>query len=230
MVSRFDLYVIISIRILKCVGISMNNDCVFCYRKKLEKRIVGENDNFLVVPTFGQISNGGYLLLIPKQHISCLGDMNRQQMEQCVSAIEEVQLAIQGEYKLSPITLFEHGIAGQTVKHAHLHFVPEICHLTERIKKDFPENEIQQIYFWQELRSLYQKRKEPYLFWLGADAKMNVCWNPEAPPQYLRIVVAEAVGRPERGNWRDMDTELDERLISETVERFKSLFSSWRDK
>lgn len=201
----------------------MNDDCVFCYRKKLEQRVVGESEDFLIVAAFGQISNGGYLLLFPKHHIPCLGAMNQEKMERCASVIEEVRLAIQKEYKLAPITLFEHGIVGQTVKHAHLHFVPEICHITERIKKDFPENEIWQVHSWQELRSLYQERKEPYLFWLGADAKMNMCWNPPASPQYLRIVVAEAVGRPERGNWRNMDTELDERLIDETVNRFKAM-------
>ena len=51
-----------------------------------------------------------------------------------------------------------------------------------------------------------------------------VCWNPPAPPQYLRLIVAELLGHPERGNWRNMDPELDKQLGQETVDRLKLYF------
>lgn len=202
----------------------MDNSCDFCDRTKFEERIVVEKEESFVIASLGQITNSGYLLLIPKRHISCIGNMNEAEMERFIPIIEEVWLAIKDIYKISPITLFEHGIVGQTIKHAHLHFVPAICNITKGVKKDFLKNEIQQIFSWQELRGLYQERKEPYLFWLGSDAKMNVCFNPNAPLQYLRTIVAEEIGRPERANWRNMNTELDKKLTKETINKLKPLF------
>lgn len=128
------------------------------------------------------------------------------------------------EYGIAPGMVFEHGIVGQTVKHAHLHIIPEIRIIADRIKKDFPSSDFVSINSLDELQSLYTAKKEPYLVWkdpLG----MKVCWNPPAPPQYLRIVVAEALGRPERANWRNMDPELDKKLWQETVKRLKPHFS-----
>jgi hypothetical protein len=41
---------------------------------------------------------------------------------------------------------------------------------------------------------------------------------------YLRIVAAEALGKPERANWRTMDAALDKKLYLETVSRLKPYF------
>ena len=72
---------------------------------------------------------------------------------------------------------------------------------------------------------MYVAKKEPYIFWMDSDGQPLVCWNPpieKVPPQYLRTVVAEALDRPERANWHNMDPELDKKLWSETVRRLKT--------
>lgn len=206
-------------------------DCVFCDRSKFEERLCGETKDFWIIATLGQIpKKGGYVLLVPKRHVACVGAMTKLEIEMFSSYIYKIRCALYEKYNLldiDQITVFEHGIVGQTIKHAHFHFVPEPCNITERALKDFPQNEIVNMESGSldELRKLYRKRKEPYLIWKDDGPKIKICWNPLAPPQYLRTVVAEALGRPERANWREMDPELDKKLWSETVRRLKPYFS-----
>ncbi|MDO8442916.1 MAG: HIT family protein [bacterium] len=197
----------------------MNNDCPFCDRTKVKERIVWEDDSFYIIATLGQISNGGYVLLVPKNHVSCLGAMTKSEIELLETLRQKIGSAISKEYGVAPGIIFEHGIVGQTVKHAHLHFIPENSDITARILKDFPDSEISIVSSLNELQNLYTQKQEPYLLWKDSGARFNVCWNPPAPSQYLRIVVAETVGRPERASWRNMDPELDKKLWTETVVR-----------
>lgn len=124
-----------------------------------------------------------------------------------------------------PVTVFEHGLVGQTIKHAHLHYLPTVVDLTSRVRGDFPKAEIEELQYVTHIQDLYHERQEPYLFWTEPQGKSMVCWNPPAPPEYLRIVAAAALGRPERASWRKMDSELDRKLWSETVKKLKPYFA-----
>lgn len=208
----------------------MSNDCVFCDKTKLGERLISENKDWYVVATLGQITDGGYLLVIPKEHISCMGALNPKQTSSMLKTIKETCRALSLEYQRStsatpyPVIVFEHGIVGQTIKHAHLHLLPTVIDLTAKIHNDFPEAEVEELQYAAHLQELYRQRPEPYLFWTVPNGKSMVCWNPPAPPQYLRLIVAELLGKPERGNWRNMDAELDKRLGQDTVTRLKPYF------
>lgn len=202
----------------------MQNDCVFCDKSKFEERLIGETKNSWIIATLGQITDGGYVLLVPKRHVECIGAMEKAEIKFLSEVVRKIYLVLAAEYKCARPIIFEHGIIGQTIKHAHIHFAPETCNIKKRVCKDFPQSEIVMIESWDALRALYSKIKEPYLFWLDND-KPRACWDPPAPPQYLRLVVAEALGRPERGNWRNMNPELDKKLWSETVKRLKPYFA-----
>lgn len=212
----------------------MDSNCVFCDRTKLAERLIAENSSWYVAATLGQII-GGYALIIPKEHISCIGALTSHytgsQTESMLKITKEVCRALSLEYQQSssatpyPVTVFEHGIVGQTIKHAHLHLLPTVIDLTPKIRVDFPEAEFEELQYAAHLQELYGKRPEPYLFWTIPNGKSMVCWNPPAPPQYLRLITAELIGCPERGNWRNMDPELDKQLGQETVVRLKPYFS-----
>lgn len=203
------------------------NDCVFCDKSKFEERLVGETKDFWVIATLGQITDGGYLLLVPKRHVECLGAMTSKEVKLLDKLEVKTCDALVAEYSVSPsdMIIFEHGIVGQTIKHAHLHIVPANAIIANRISDDFPKSDVSCILSFSDFRkNLYNKRREPYLLWNDLWG-MKVCWNPPAPPQYLRIVVAEALGRPERANWKEMDPELDKKLWQETVKRLKPYFT-----
>lgn len=198
--------------------------CVFCNRIKFEERLIYENNHFYIIATLGQITNGGYVLLVPKKHVLCIGAMEYWEISGVINEAVWIQCHISQEYNCCPI-MFEHGIVGQTIQHAHLHFVPAPLRLTERIRKDFPKAKMDIVpdLYW--LREMYSSQgRRPYLFWKDSSHEFTICWNPPVPPAYLRMIIAEMLGCPERGDWRKMDPELDKRLWSETVTRLKKYY------
>ncbi|MDO8521012.1 MAG: hypothetical protein Q7S52_02765 [bacterium] len=197
----------------------MESNCPFCDRSKFEERLVGSIGSFNVIATLGQISEGGYLLLVSKEHAPCLGAMPNTR--ELAGAIAHLQAVFLKEYATPHVTLFEHGIVGQTVFHAHLHLVPEAVAIGARVRKDFPDHSFEEFADVHTFRFGYAIEQKPYLLWQEPNGKLSVCWNPPAPPQYLRIVVAEALGKPERANWRTMDPVLDRKLWTETVTRLR---------
>jgi diadenosine tetraphosphate (Ap4A) HIT family hydrolase len=208
----------------------MNNNCVFCDRTKFVDRIITENSDWYVIATLGQIV-GGYVLIIPKDHVSCMGALTSKQSKSMSNITKEVSHALCLEYLPNnatipcPITMFEHGVVGQTVKHAHLHILPVAVNLTAKIKADFPKSEHEELQAATQLCEIYSKGQEPYLFWTTPNGKTMICKNPPAPGQYMRLIVAELLDAPERGEWSNIsETEIDRQLIVETVARLKPYF------
>jgi len=199
------------------------NNCVFCDFKALSPNVITTIRGLNAVATLGQITDGGYLLLVPFSHIECMAKFSRDHIEILGKVSREVQGAISEEYG-GGVTLFEHGIVGQTIKHAHLHLIPASIDMTERIISDFPHCDIHELKDFQQLRKLYCVYQSPYLFWSRPDGRYMVCWNPSAPDMYLRLLATELLGVPERGNWRDMDPILDKKLREDTQERLIPYF------
>lgn len=211
----------------------MDSNCIFCDKSKIQERIVFEDDFFYIIATLGQITDGGYLLLIPKQHVPCIGAMEQSYLEKVDEMSRKIIDALVKEYRTHFVTIFEHGIVGQTVNHAHVHFLPTygVC-FHERVMRAFPKSPVYTIANFSEAGNLYSGLQEPYLL-VGENEEagssrfldLATCWNPlNVPSQYLRTVIAEELGRPERANWRNMDPELDKKLWSETVLRMKKYF------
>ena len=200
--------------------------CVFCDKKNFGERLIAETPSLYYVATLGQITDGGYTLVIPKRHVSCLGAMEEGEIPEIKLAVGTASDAIDIEYGLEPV-VFEHGIVGQTVPHAHLHLMPAEIRLDERVTKDFPQAELTVMSSFGLISRLYRGTEKKYLLWNMPgvpkchfpDGLFQATWDPPAPPQYLRIVAAELTGKPERANWRNMDPELDKKLWSETVTR-----------
>ena len=202
----------------------MDSNCVFCDRTQIEERIIAEGKDWYLIASLGQITDGGYTLIIPKRHVSCVGAMNELEINGIEMLVLKASDAIEMEYGIRPI-IFEHGIVGQSIQHSHIHLLPAKIRMCGRIYRDFPNS---QICFLNSLKLLkwnydFTGRKK-YLLWSTPEGLLKVVIDPPAPPQYLRLIAAELLDRPERGNWRNMDFELDKRLWQETVIRLKSYF------
>jgi len=119
----------------------MNNDfsdleCEFCKEfidfelsrvgkiyKDYDSRIIYETDDFIVIPTVGQIVPGS-LLLLTKQHYETFAELPKSFQNQ----LGDVMASVQDHMKVKTV-LFEHGARKKTnascgVFHAHIHFVP----------------------------------------------------------------------------------------------------------
>lgn len=188
----------------------MSKRCPFCNRSALEERLILETSGFAVIPTKGQILPG-YALIVPKRHTICFGDFSEKEMDEVTFLMERVRAAMTNAYGQAPI-FFEHGIVGQTVKHAHMHAVPTDKDLFARIEADFPD--YHKVSTYAAMQEHFQ-REGPYLFYENAGGKKFIFrifkW-----PQYLRLMLADEVGHPERGNWREMDPVLDQQMMLDT--------------
>lgn len=194
----------------------MSSRCPFCDRGALEERLILESANFAVIPTKGQILEG-YTLIVPKRHTICFGDFSEAEMDEASLLMERVRTATTSVYARPPI-FFEHGVVGQTVKHAHMHAVPAAVDLLPIITDDFPNYE--KVTSLSALQTVFQ-REGPYLFYENAGGERFV-FHVFKWPQYLRLMLADAVGHPERGNWREMDPKLDAELMLSTWRKLSS--------
>ena len=204
----------------------MTKKCIFCDRSKFEERVIYENEYFYVIATLGQITDGGHVLLLPKLHVLCVAAMTEDftRDSHLELMIETVALAIEQEWGVDTIAVFEHGIAGQTIQHSHVHLMPAKIDFGKRICNDYQPCEIDTFSSLADLQRGYGRNPEPYLFWADPDGTKRVCWRPNAPPQILRVIAAEELDRPERANWQTMDAGLDKQLWSDTVTRLKPYF------
>ncbi len=97
-------------------------NCVFCNWKKDEKEILYETPNFFVAVGIG-IAAPGHVMLITKEHYICYADMPAKMREEFKAAKELVYSKVKGEF--STPFMVEYGILEQSVRHAHLHFIPK---------------------------------------------------------------------------------------------------------
>jgi diadenosine tetraphosphate (Ap4A) HIT family hydrolase len=97
-----------------------NNDCTFCKRTEISY-ILKETPNFLLAADHAPLVEG-HILIIPKNHFTCYGEVPPSFDEELFSMKGEVQRFFTKHY--APPVFWEHGIFKQTVFHAHLHCFP----------------------------------------------------------------------------------------------------------
>jgi diadenosine tetraphosphate (Ap4A) HIT family hydrolase len=198
--------------------------CVFCDVKpgdkaQIAERTIMETPNFRVLPTLGQISEGGYLLIVPKEHYYCIGEMPEPVIDELIDLKSEVDKKISANY--SPPIYFEHGGIGQTVFHSHIHAIPSSSlhprNIFLQMAKDFKG-----IYaFTDSLKDLRDVWKNHGIYVYFEARGLGTAFYTNIEPMYARIVIAEKMGVPERANWRTMNRALDDKLIAETIQKLK---------
>jgi diadenosine tetraphosphate (Ap4A) HIT family hydrolase len=193
----------------------MEPKCTFCDYERMKPRIVAETPNFYALPTVGQISDGGHMLVITRKHYVCLGAMEDPLFDEFEEFTGRVESAVARNYK-KPM-LFEHGILGQSIPHAHLQMMPSDTDMFSAINQDF--RVFKQLAAFKDMQALHRS-KGVYLFYENLkDEKFGFLLD--SYPQYLRIVAAKAIGKPPRGDWRQCTADpenkkLDDLLIEET--------------
>ncbi|HXR17147.1 MAG TPA: HIT domain-containing protein [Terriglobales bacterium] len=190
------------------------------YAHELESRTILEQENFRVLPTLGQIVPG-YLLLVPNHHYRAFADMSLEELkaaEVLKTSLTEQMRVMYGNY-----LFFEHGVrtsdsGGCGISHAHLHAVP-FPH-----EKD-PVEELARSFSFEKISSLLElKRVEPdrsYLYYESVRGIKYVLYPPFIPSQYIRRLLAEALGN-RAWDWRQCKRE--ERFLS-TLSQVSQLLS-----
>jgi diadenosine tetraphosphate (Ap4A) HIT family hydrolase len=211
-----------------------SSDCEFCnefmgcsansfaarYGHELESRLILEQSDFQVLPSLGQIVPG-YLLLVPKQHFRALADMSLNELKEL--EVLKMYIASQLYSTYGDYLFFEHGArtsdsGGCGISHAHLHAVPFPC------DKD-PVEELTRSFAFEEISNLPELKRiqpeQPYLYYEAVRGKRYVFYPPFVPSQYIRRLLAEALGI-EMWDWRQCGRE--ESLLT-TLARTSQLLS-----
>lgn len=187
-----------------------NFDCPFCneYKNKINElikfnRIILETKSFIVIPTVGGFLKN-YLLIVPKKHINCFGELSLCQFKE-LNQIILWQKKINKKYFNMKTSMFEHGTlnpnneSGKSIIHAHLHVFPNNISLIPEIDKyDFGINKIDNI----ENLKIVSRKYNSYLYYNDIDNKDYIITHQGVPSQFLRKVLAKVLNI-DTWNWRE---------------------------
>ena len=141
----------------------------------------------------------GHIEIIPKEHISCMGALDDESFARYKALYEKVLNFLDKTYGEAGV--FEHGVTGQTVFHAHTHFLP----FSKTVGEIVPEKEsLNTISKLDELQTEFG-RKNKYLFFAVGSSKFLVDTK-LGQPRFFRDRFAKSLDVEELGNWKKTET------------------------
>jgi len=159
--------------------------CPFCSPSVLAGQLIATMGRFMIVADLHPLVEG-HLLLIPSEHFSCYGELP----EDCWTELDQAKLAVL-DFLTSAYAapaFFEHGVAGQTVAHAHLHAVPGLPTLLPVIG---PGRESRRVSSQDAVRAWFCERG-PYLYYEERGDALLLTPG-EIPPGYLERVASQVL-------------------------------------
>ncbi|GCE02938.1 HIT family protein [Dictyobacter aurantiacus] len=157
--------------------LDIKRDCTFCQIDRIAPLIMKETPNLRLVADHAPLVEG-HILIIPKQHYTCYGDVPSSLDDELFGLKQEVRRFFE-LYYTEPV-YWEHGIFHQTVFHAHLHCFP-IGPLTYDLEH---HGHGQRIHSQEDIRSWHQQNG--HYFYLE-DTHHGYLFPPE-PETYSSII------------------------------------------
>jgi len=97
------------------------SDCIFCNLEKIKEDIIYDGRNFFVKVGFS-IVTPGHVMIISKSHYPCFAAIPNYLDNEYENLTNELSRNISKVF-FEPFQL-EYGVWGQSVNHAHTHFIP----------------------------------------------------------------------------------------------------------
>lgn len=199
---------------------SMREDCSHCRDDAYPFRwVLLETPHFWIIGDPHPLCEG-HIEIISKHHISCVGAYAQSLYDEFIGLYQKTAQFLVQAY--GSVATFEHGIFGQTVFHSHVHLLPFAGQPEDIVPEGAPH--------FTEIKELSELKRRltadgGYLFfsigeknWI-VDAKL-------VAPRFFRDRFASALGKPERGNWKEMHgNESLMRVADEENVRLKGLWS-----
>lgn len=162
----------------------------------------------------------GHILVIPKEHISCMGNLSKKDFLRYKELYAQVKKFINENY--GPMAAFEHGIIGQTVFHAHTHFFPFIGEINDIIPET---NSLIKIDSKDQVKKEFEMCNK-YLFVENA----NEMWLVDTSlgfPRFFREIFSKLLGVKNRADWKA--TRNNAELMTQFKEDIKNLEKKWNE-
>lgn len=184
-----------------------NCECFFCQeledrtKNPLKKeRIVWETKHFVAFPTLGCFQIG-YLLIMPKQHYLCFGELDSEQLDELEEIIQKIASYVQTRLGAKCI-IFEHGtrdlsqLTSTSIMHAHIHIIP----FTADIISLLPNYcELKKVQGFVDLKN----EADNYLYLRDTGGNNYIVKNAGYPSQFFRQVACKALGIQKYWIWQD---------------------------
>lgn len=198
---------------------SLKTNCPHCDPNSFAlKYPLEETNNFWIVCDVHPLIEG-HVLIIPKKHLSCIGEYPTPEYLEFLSLFKKYSDFIKKTY--GAISAFEHGKIGQTVFHSHVHLLPFNGSPLEIIPEGL--NNLVLFNDFSYLKDVFRKEGK-YLFFSISDQKWTVDTK-LGVPRFFRDRFANALHVPERGNWKDMDK--NKNIMEKARVEMRQLQNSW---
>ncbi|MBV9231076.1 MAG: HIT family protein [Chloroflexi bacterium] len=191
------------------------NDCAFCQRSDLAHNILKETPAFLLVTDHAPLVEG-HLLIIPRRHYACYGEVPAELDEELLALKREVQRFFVQYY--APAVFWEHGVFRQTVFHAHLH-----CFPFGDTKYDLAEGLHSLVVHSQEDKRLWYATRGQYFYMEDRSAALLFAPEMDCYLHIIRDVLWHGVStRSHQAGWRSQQQRYEEGgpLIRATKEKW----------
>ncbi len=189
-------------------------DCGYCkfwhkkiYDISLPILVVYQSEHFFVFPTLGEFITG-YLLIIPKEHVMSIAELDSSIRDEFLTVLEDVTTILKLTYQTDSILAWENGTgnsgrgkAKDSIVHAHVHVAPSTLTATKVQEiSAFPFKKVS-------IHTLSDYGKHSYLLIKSAkECDWKISSDPALyiPRQYIRQLIAEEYKIPdEQWNWRE---------------------------
>ena len=105
----------------------MNNDCIFCEiaNGEIPSKTIYEDENFRVILDLGPATKG-HALILPKEHYANLFELPEETAAAAMKVAKKLSAQMVENLGADGLNLVQNNgeVAGQTVKHFHLHLIP----------------------------------------------------------------------------------------------------------
>jgi diadenosine tetraphosphate (Ap4A) HIT family hydrolase len=148
-------------------------DCVFCARLDQPPPLIETSRLYLMPDKFPLTP--GHSLIISKQHLACYGEADEETLDELETLLVETRQFLGAAYG-KPVIVWENGVSGQSVFHAHLHLIPMAV---ERLPIEFDGHpDVTTIADWSAVRQRYRRDGSYRYAQLGADRRLVAGHSP----------------------------------------------------
>ncbi len=199
---------------------TIRKDCPHCDPNSFALKFpLKETSNFWVVCDVHPLTRG-HILIIPKKHLSCIGEYPEDVFNEFVELNDLFSNFIKKTY--GSVSSFEHGKIGQTVFHSHVQMFPYIGSPETIV----PESNsfLTAVHNLNDLKTIFQKDGAYLFFSIGNDK-----WIVDikiGKPRFFRDRFAVALHNPRRGNWKEMHS--DTVTMEEANREIHELTANWK--
>lgn len=187
--------------------IRVADDCVFCTRFEQPPTLFETPTLYVMPDKFPMLP--GHTLIIAKEHLRCWAAATDESHAELDEAAARVRRFLETAYG-SPVLLFENGVAGQTVFHAHLHAIP--VRLQQLPPAVLEHEDLTPVDGWHSVREYFSRHGGYRYLELGKARYVVARYSPVL--KTMRRAMAETTGlvRSERG-WVKTTTLEDVRAV-----------------